>query len=246
METTISRLFILLCLILGINSCESSEDVGGSKDGSGKGGSMARFTIANNYLYTVDNHKLNVFSITSADSPVFEKSITAGFNIETIFTNKNSLYLGSEWGMYIFDISDPANPKSLSYYQHIYSCDPVVANDSLAYVTLRTESFCGRSTNELQVVDIKNPANPVFLSRLSMTKPYGLGIDGKNLFVCDDGLKVYSLSDPVHPSLNKHFKIPAFDVIPDENLLMVLATDGLYQYSYQNDTISFLSHLPNN
>ena len=76
-----------------------------------------------------------------------------------------------------------------------------------------------------------------------MVKPYGLGLDGDKLFVCDNGLKVFSLADPMAPLLTKGFNIPAIDVIPDANLLLVLATDGLHQYKYQNDTITFLSHL---
>jgi hypothetical protein len=229
--------------ILLITGCEKSESGIGSDNSSGKGGSMARFTISKNYLYTVDQQKLNVFSLSNPDVPIHVKNLSAGFNIETIFARNNTLFLGSQWGMYIFDITEPENPVNLSFFQHIYSCDPVVANDTLAYLTMRTETFCGRSTNELQVIDIRNLKNPKFVSSVNMTKPYGLGIDGNTLFVCDYGLKVFSLSDPLNPKLTKTFNIPAIDVIPDENLLLILATDGLHQYSYQNDTVKFLSHL---
>lgn len=242
MKNTVLYLIIATFIVLLAFSCEGSDSEGTASD-NGKGGSMARFTIANNYLYTVDQQKLNVFSITDAKTPVFVSNFPVGFNIETIFSQKNTLFLGSSGGMYIYDISDPDSPVKLSFFQHIYSCDPVVANDSLAYLTMRTETFCGRNTNELQVIDIRNLKNPKFVSSLNMTKPYGLGIDGKNLFVCDKGLKVFSLADPLHPALMKNFNIPALDVIADKNMLMVLAADGLYQYKYQNDTITFLSHL---
>lgn len=240
MKTLFKCVFIAIIVI----SCEKS-DSGNNSDSSnsGKGGSMARFTISGNYLYTVDQQNLKVYQLTDPNKPVFVKNLQAGFNIETIFANKNTLFLGSEWGMYIFDITEPANPTILSNYQHIYSCDPVVANDSIAYVTLRTETWCGRSTNEMQVVNIKNKKKPVFISSVNMIKPMGLGIDGNQLFVCDNGLKVFSLNDPYHPALLKRFDIPAVDVIPDENLLMVLASDGLHQYKYENDTITYLSHL---
>lgn len=233
-------------IILGIFTflaCEKSENSGFDSANSGKGGSMARFTIANNYLYTVDNQKLNVFDISNSQKPVLKKNMQAGFNIETIFVNKNTLFMGSEWGMYIFDISQPENPTSLSFFQHIYSCDPVVANDTLAYLTMRTESFCGRNTNELQVIDIKDRTLPKFVTSVAMTQPRGLGIEGKLLFVCDDGLKLFSLDNPLNPVFKKKFNIPAIDVIPDNNVLMVLATDGLHQYKFENDTIQYLSHL---
>jgi hypothetical protein len=245
MRTTLLKLLFLFIGFGAMHSCEKSSDGGnmGNNSSTGKGGSMARFTILNNHLYTVDNQKLNVFSIAAADTPVFVKSLPVGFAIETIFARNNTLFLGSSNGMYIYDISSPTNPVSQSFFQHIYSCDPVVANDSLAYLTMRTETFCGRNTNELQIIDIKNRKNPRFVSRVQMVKPYGLGIDGNKLFVCDNGLKVFSLENPFAPKLTKSFNITAVDVIPDANLLMVLATDGLHQYKYQNDTITFLSHL---
>ncbi|HEX3007917.1 MAG TPA: hypothetical protein VHO90_09915 [Bacteroidales bacterium] len=238
-----SCLIVLSLFATILISCESSDSDGTSGDGSGKGGSLARFTISRNYLYTVDDQNLKVFNISQADAPDLVQTIPVGFRIETIFTKNNALFIGSEWGMYIYDITNPTSPEKLCYYQHIYSCDPIVANDTLAYLTLRTESFCGRNTNELQVIDIRDLSNPKFVSSVAMTKPYGLGVDGKHLFVCDNGLKVLSLADARHPSLLKKFNIPALDVIADNNLLMVLAADGLYQYSYQNDTISFLSHI---
>lgn len=235
----------LVAIILGLvfTACDKSEGLAGDNASNGKGGSMARFTIVGDNLYTVDQGTLNVFDLEDPKKPISIKKLPVGFNIETIFADLNTLYLGSDWGMYIYDITDPSNPIQLSLYQHIYSCDPVVANDSIAYVTLHTETFCGRNTNELQVVNIKDKTKPSFVSSLNMTKPLGLGIDGKNLFVCDNGLKIYSLSDPYHPAFKKHFKIPAIDVIPDDNLLLVLAEDGLHQYYYRNDTINYLSHI---
>jgi hypothetical protein len=235
--------FIFL-LVFTLISCESSDTDGTSSDTStGKGGSMARFTIANNYLYTVDNENLKVFSLSNPEKPVAVQTVQAGFHIETIFAFKNTLYLGSQWGIYIFDITTPDSPQKLTYYSHIYSCDPVVANDSLAYLTMRTGTYCGRNTNELQVINIKDKKNPKFVKSIPMTFPQGLGFEDKNLFVCDGGLKVFSLEDPVQPVLKKTFNIPAVDVIPDKNLLMVMATDGLHQYWFDNDTITYLSHL---
>jgi hypothetical protein len=237
---------ISICLIIMLLFCISCEKGGtdsSSGSNSGTGGSLAKFTIHENRLYTVDGENLKVFSLENSAHPQLKTTIPVGFAIETIFAHQNTLFLGSEMGMYIYDISNPDLPGKLSYYQHILSCDPVVANDSVAYVTLRTESFCGSDINELQVVNIKDKTNPFFVSRNLMTQPKGLGTDGQNLFVCDDVLKLFSLADPYHPVLLKRFQVEAQDVIPDNNLLLVLSTNGLDQYSYQNDTIKFISHI---
>ena len=76
-----------------------------------------------------------------------------------------------------------------------------------------------------------------------MTNPYGLGIDGKTLFVCDNGLSVYNVENPLNIQLTAHFNITAYDVIPQNGLLMVIGKDGLYQYSYTNNEIKELSKL---
>jgi hypothetical protein len=76
-----------------------------------------------------------------------------------------------------------------------------------------------------------------------MEEPYGLGIDGNLLFVCDKGLKVYNANDPLNLSLIKKFDISAYDVIPNNGNLMVTASDGLYQYKYENTDIRLLSKI---
>lgn len=76
-----------------------------------------------------------------------------------------------------------------------------------------------------------------------MVNPLGLGIDSTMLFVCDDGLKVYSISNGYELQLEHYFNINAYDVIPLDGLLMITGSDGFYQYSYANDTILFLSKI---
>jgi hypothetical protein len=80
-----------------------------------------------------------------------------------------------------------------------------------------------------------------------MQEPYGLGIDGTNLFVCDGiaGLKIYNASDPENLVKIAWFPdVNAFDVIPFNGLLMMIGKDGLYQYSYNGiSEITMLSHI---
>jgi hypothetical protein len=83
-----------------------------------------------------------------------------------------------------------------------------------------------------------------------MTEPYGLGIDTKTLFVCDGsaGLKIYDATDPfrIDEHLLKTFTdINATDVIPAGASLILLATDGIYQYDYSDlQNIYLLSKIP--
>jgi hypothetical protein len=83
-----------------------------------------------------------------------------------------------------------------------------------------------------------------------MKNPHGLGLDGDVLFICegDFGLKIYNASDinEIDQNLVKHYTdMHAYDVIPYNNNLIMIGTDGLYQYDYTLlEDIKLLSHLP--
>ena len=109
---------------------------------SGQGGSMARFTLMNDYLYTVGMNNLSLFDVKTASNPTFLKAIPLGWGVETIFPYENKLFIGTNRGMHIFSATDPANPVQLSTYSHIFACDPVVVQGKYAYVTLRTGNMC--------------------------------------------------------------------------------------------------------
>ena len=106
----------------------------------GQGGSTSRFALSKNFLYAVDYSQLYLFDASQAAAPTQQSKIliNGGWNIETIFPYKNTLFIGSSNGMFIFDNTDPANPKQLSAFSHARACDPVVADDEYAYVTLRS------------------------------------------------------------------------------------------------------------
>lgn len=242
MRTT--NICIYIALLIVTFSCESESSSPMSTDGGGTGGSMARFAIVGDYLYTVDEWDLKLFNVSTATDPTLVKDIYIGFGIETIFPQENRLFIGSEIGMYIYDISFPENPSRISSYSHIYSCDPVVVEGDFVYVTLHSSgSRCGRNSNELQIVDISDPSRPFMVKSYQMVNPLGLGIDSTTLFVCDDGLKVYDVSNVNDIQLKHYFNINAYDVIPLDGLLMITGSDGFYQYSYANDTILFLSKI---
>jgi hypothetical protein len=217
---------------------------------SGTGGSMARFTIYDNYLYAVDSYMLRLFNITDSADPQAELEMYVGWNIETLFPYEQKLFLGSTTGMYIYSLSDPSNPVYISTFWHASSCDPVVVEGNYAYVTLRAGNLCGDNLSLLNVIDISDIQTPVLLREYPMEEPYGLGIDDTLLFVCDGnaGLKIYNASDPLVIDQNKIAQYPdlnAWDVIPVGGVLIMIGTDGLYQYDYSDpENITELSVIP--
>jgi hypothetical protein len=230
-----------------VNASGASSGVSGS--GVGIGGSMARFGIKDQVLYVLDQNVLKIFDITNKTNPSKINDIYPGWQIETMFLTENNMFLGTTTGMVIYDISVPLSPVWKTFFNHARSCDPVVVDDTLAYITLRTGTNCGGSLNCLDVVNIKNLSLPTQIMSYSMTNPHGLGKDGDLLFICDGnaGLKIFNASDPKQITLNLIYSYPninAYDVIPIGNVLVLIGDDGLYQYNYSNITnITLLSKI---
>ena len=202
-------------------------------------GSMARFAVHGDYLYAVTNSMLKVFSI-SGNTVTKSSEQYLNWNTETIFAYDQKLFLGTTSGLLIYDMANPVAPVRLSSLNHVLGCDPVVVQGDYAYVTIRGGNDCGQDLSLLDVVNISNPSQPRLIVSFGMQSPYGLGIDGDMLFVCDEGLKIFDASDPLLIGARQleHFTgINGFDVIPYNNILMVIGSDGLYQYDYSDKQV---------
>ncbi len=243
-------------VILFVASCaaDGGSDYGSMDTSEGKGGSMARFAIKGDILYTVSTDSLKLFNIAEPANPKYasERNLRVGFDIETIFPMDTLLFIGSRSGMYVYDITVPKFPTRLSEVHHIRSCDPVVAQGNFAYVTLNTNvSSCGPGSNNiLDIYDITDPLHPILKRTVQLNGPTGLGIDGKKLFVCDKGLKVFNISDPLNikqiddlVDIDEVNIRSAYDVIPIGGLLILVAQEGLFQFDYTGESLNFVSKI---
>ncbi|MDR0835968.1 MAG: hypothetical protein LBN11_05240 [Tannerella sp.] len=257
------NIFLLLVSALLYVACGDGDSTSSSDSASeGTGGSMARFAITGDVLYTVSVNQLKQFDISDPANPKYSdlRDQDIGNNIETIFPADTLLYIGSQDGMYIYDIKDPRFPTYLARASHIRSCDPVVVEGHYAYITLNTNfSACGASPNNVLIVyDVEDQLNPKRLTEIRMSGPQGLGADGDLLFVCDKGLKVFDISNSGHPETIKQigdladiqeaeFIRSAYDVIPVGGLLMMVANEGLFLFDYskfaETKNLTFLSKI---
>ena len=204
---------------------------------TGTGGSMAGFTIVNDYLYAVGSSSLYSLNISSPQRPQQTAVKNLGWGIETIYPFQNKLFIGSRTGMFIYDLSNPASPAQQGLFTYATRCDPVIADGQYAYVTLRSGTTCNGNTNELEVVDVSNLSAPKQKAQYNLAGPYGLAKDGDNLFVCDGkaGLKLYNAASPLSLQLVKEIGgMETYDVIAVNKLAIVVAKDGLYQFDYTN------------
>lgn len=213
----------------------------------GTGGSMARFAATKQRLFTVGSNNMGVFNITDDVNPSFVKRIQLPWGIETIFPFKDNLFIGSTTGVSIFSLDNVDNPTQIGSFGHVRRCDPVVANEKYAFVTLRGNGTCGGNTNQLDILSIESLTNPTLIKSYALDNPYGLSIDGKYLFICDgtSGLKIYDASDVLNIKLLQTIKdINPRDVIAMNSVAMVVADKGLYQYDYKDiNNIKLLSKM---
>ncbi len=149
-------------------------------------GSLARFSIVNNFLYTVGPNNLLAFDISQPFAPGFTSSVQVDWHVETIYPLKDKLFVGTNNGMYMYDVqSSPSTPSLIGQFVHARGCDPVIADNDYAYITINDSSACLGFNNELQIVNIQDMANSYMVKSYQLTHPEGLSIDGNNLFICD-------------------------------------------------------------
>ncbi len=206
----------------------------------GVGGSMARFLTYDKFLYMLEtDYQLKVVDISDPDSPVIEQDKYVGWGLETMFIYDDFMYLGSTQGMYILSLQDPKSPFTTAVYSHITSCDPVVVSGNYAYVTLRSGNLCGGTADLLEVIDVSDKYNPELVASYGMDEPYGLGISGTTLFVCqgENGLVIYDATNYNNIKNNKLAEftdIKATDVIPVNDVLFTIGDGGFFIYDYSD------------
>lgn len=226
---------------------QSAMSIGATQTSDGKAGSMSRLAIQNNRLYAVSQGSLNVIDIATPLQPSLMQKVAMGWNIETIYPFKDRLFIGSTTGMIIYSVANPDQPERLGFFGHANVCDPVIADDNFAYVTLRSGTSCNGFTNQLDVVDVQNLTQPSLIKSYHLTNPRGLSKDGNWLFVCDgkDGLKIMDAQSASNVTLKKTIGMAeTFDVIAFNGKAIVTAKDGLYQYDYSNiNNVKLLSKI---
>jgi hypothetical protein len=222
----------------GVMFLASSPSAASAPATPGVGGSMARFTIVDDYLYAVSSFKLYSIDITATENPVLANTKQMSGGIETIYPFKDKLFIGSVSGMFIYDLSSPSDPALQGQFSHVRSCDPVITDGQKAYVTLRSGNTCQGFTNQLEVLDVTTLSNPTLLKTYPMTNPHGLSKDDNLLFICDgsDGLKIYDASLASFKMVKSFSNFETYDVIALNGLAIVVAKDGLYQYDYRNQS----------
>jgi hypothetical protein len=250
MRLHLARLAVAALGLLGLGCAPMRAGTAGAPSASTKAGSMARFIVHHDHLYALNGSQLRTYEATSFGllHPVSTLRVPA--DAETLFPHGDLLFVGAQNGMLVYSLDDPGRPDLVGRAAHVVSCDPVVVEGDVAYVTLRSGTGCRRGVDALLVFDVTDPTRPTEIARRPLASPHGLGVDDGVLFVADatQGLLVFDVRDPHTPRpIGTVPEIAGYDVIADRGVLFVSADDGLYQYLYGPDGIAWsfpLSRIP--
>ena len=212
---------------------------------NGVGGSMARFGLLEDRLYTVSHSDLKVFNTSNPANPSFIRTIELNRgDIETIFPHQRNLFIGAAAGMLIYNANDKDNPTYMSTFIHARACDPVIADQTYAYVTLRSNNTCLGIANQLDVVNVSQLVSPRLVRTYILTEPAGLSKDQNLLFICDgnDGLKIFDATRPEELKLLTTIPLSkTYDVITINGIALTVAEDGIYFIDYRNPNQAFIA-----
>ena len=241
---------LLLISSLQIAGCDESGSGSSTSSGdngvTGIGGSTARMTLSGDYLYAIAGSNVQLLDISVPASPAPWTQVQIDWDIQTLFTYGDYLLVGAADGMHILDNSDPASPEYVGDFQHARAVDPVVAQNDVAYVTLKVDTSqpANGIANQMNVVDISDVTQPVLLDTVAMQGPEGLSVSGDRLYVCDDiaGLKIFDVSNPTQPVIQDSIAgLDCSDVIAAGDLLFVISDIGLSQYDLTTGTPLLIS-----
>lgn len=241
----LAPIYMALCL----GACAgAASDSTGNAGGQSNAGSTATILPYGNVAYVLDNSLLKVIDLDTTPPEI--RKATPLDSPETLFISNDYLYIGGANGVEIFNLEDPVNPVRASTYEHMRACDPIIVEDDIGYITLRS-GFSDRcrlvGANRLEIVDMSDPEFPELINTFTMTNPYGLAKTDTHLAVCEEafGLTLLNVDDPLAVSEAVSYSdINCFDLIYNDGVLIATASDGIYQFTATSQYLELLSSIP--
>ncbi len=126
-------------------------------------------------------------------------------------------------GMNLWDVSDPSDILHIGTYPTVGKAIDVVISGDIIYLVEKSTG--------VHILDISNPAVPVFMGMFDSNYATGVELDPGYLFVSSgpDGVNLYDLTDPMAPLLEANGDTPgiALSLFSDGDRLLVADDSGL-------------------
>lgn len=182
------------------------------------------------YLYLADGLGLLILDVSDPAAPAEAGfHLPPGFTVKVQVSGQYAYAANREGGLSIADISDPANPQSVSNYFDVGSVHVLDVFVSGSYVYAAMEGM------GLSVVDVSDPVNPQEIGAFDTTgTAEAIYVSGSHAYLADgeDGLRIFDISDPAQPQEVSFYDTPGYaqDVyltdtyalVGDESSLLVI------------------------
>lgn len=138
------------------------------------------------------------FNILDVSLPVAEpvsRQFTPGPVLGVALDGGYCFVVEGELGLQVFDVSNPANPHSIAYFDNQQTYVRVLVEDGVAYLA---EEWGG-----IQLFDVSNQVVPTPLGSFSSDNPRDMVLRDELLFLADysNGLVIWDVSDSTSPQL---------------------------------------------
>ncbi len=115
-------------------------------------------------------------------------------NAVEVDESRSLLFSNAEGGIYIWDISNPANPSRLKEISTFGTVSDIF------YDSTRQMLFVADYNGGLEIWDVSEPSNAHFVSRyFNRHYPYAVYVQGDYAYIADGDLTVVDISDPSNP-----------------------------------------------
>lgn len=243
------KLSLYLLTAFVISACEyEAEPDPEISDGDGK--ATADFIVQNNRLITIESNFIKIYTLTDSTQPVLETtySTSDAAEFESIYEYKtNMLMIGTREGTFFKDHSTPGTLTDLAFSEIITSCDTAITQGNYLYITQRSDEDCSDTNNsnnksQLLIYNILQVENPSLEKTIEIDTPYGLGINGTNLFVCyEQGVIEFDISDPTDPDQIGDYSQPCNNIIADQYPMILTDNSGVRLVEYANPGLTELA-----
>ncbi len=128
--------------------------------------------------------------VVAKDGKGGESTSQIMFTTKEKATEKVYLYSPSgRYGVTIYEVGDPNNPKEIANVQTTGNVTDVIQNNGYLYILRQDEG--------IDIADISNPENPVIKSKLDLKGANGIKMANGYLYLrfTDDKVSVYSIKE---------------------------------------------------
>ncbi len=166
--------------------------------------------VEDGYAYVADvDSGLQIFRVVEPSSPQFVAAFDSISDARGVTADGDYAYLcgdligsGPSNGLYIIDITNPANPIRVGGLEGLGWTPDIHVSDHYVFVA---DWDIG-----LHVISVSNPANPILAATLPVTgTPYGVFASGNYVYITTEwndwaeweGLHIIDITNPIDPSI---------------------------------------------